>query len=99
VTGAGGFALDGGAPWLLPSGDALSAAQVTFTPDGGSCGTTIVLAAGPRRIAISVDWLTGRVVSGELREQRNSLTMRYLYVTRPPWHPLLRRVKTVFLGF
>jgi general secretion pathway protein H len=68
-TGEAGFAVDGGAPRLLPSGEALSVARVIFTPEGGSSGTTIVLAAGPRRIAISVNWLTGRVVSRELAVQ------------------------------
>jgi general secretion pathway protein H len=68
-TGEAGFAVDGAAPRLLPSGEALSPARVIFMPDGGSSGTTIVLAAGPRRIAISVNWLTGRVVSRELAVQ------------------------------
>jgi general secretion pathway protein H len=69
VTGADGFAVDGGTPWGLPPGEALSASQVIFTPDGGSSGTTIVLAAGPRRIGVSVNWLTGRVLSRELSRQ------------------------------
>jgi general secretion pathway protein H len=69
VTGETGFAVDGGAPRTLASGEALSASQVIFTPDGGSSGTTIELAAGPRRIAISVNWLTGRVVARELASQ------------------------------
>ena len=69
ITSGGGFALDGDAPSLLPSGEALSAGEMLFMPDGGSSGATIVLAAGSRRIAISVNWLTGRVVSRELGEQ------------------------------
>jgi general secretion pathway protein H len=69
VTTENAFAVDGGAPWVLPSGEALSAAQVVFTPDGGSSGATIVLAAGSRRIAVSVNWLTGRVMARELAEQ------------------------------
>jgi general secretion pathway protein H len=69
VTRADGFAVDGGAPWLLPPGEALSAAQIVFMPDGGSTGTTVLLAAGPRRIAVSVNWLTGRVLSRELGDQ------------------------------
>ncbi|WP_428487839.1 GspH/FimT family pseudopilin [Rhodopila sp.] len=60
------FTLDSGPPWVLPSGEALSASQVIFMPDGGSSGTTIVLAAGPRRIAIAVNWLNGRVLTREL---------------------------------
>jgi general secretion pathway protein H len=66
VTAAGGFAVDGGASWVLPSGEVLSPSRVIFMPDGGSSGATIVLAAGPRRIAISVNWLTGRVLSRDL---------------------------------
>jgi general secretion pathway protein H len=66
VARGGGFAVDGGAPSLLPPGEALSPAEVIFMPDGGSSGATIVLAAGSRRIAISVNWLTGRVLSREL---------------------------------
>jgi general secretion pathway protein H len=69
VTGETGFALDGGAPAVLPAGEALSPSQVTFMPDGGSSGATILLASGPRRIAISVNWLTGRVLSREVTEQ------------------------------
>ena len=66
VTVANGFSVDGGAAWMLPSGEALSTSQVTFAPDGGSTGATIVLAAGPRRIAVTVNWLTGRVRAREL---------------------------------
>jgi general secretion pathway protein H len=66
VTGTGGFAVDGGAPWVLPAGEALSSGRVVFTPDGGSSGATIVLASGQRRVGISVNWLTGRVLSGDL---------------------------------
>jgi general secretion pathway protein H len=69
VTNAGGFAVDGGAPWMLPSGQVLSATQVIFMPDGGSSGSTIVLAAGPRRIVVSVNWLTGRVFAREITGQ------------------------------
>ena len=66
VTAANGFSVDGGAPWLLPSGETLSNTKVVFMPDGGSTGVTILLAAGPRRIATTVNWLTGRVRIGEL---------------------------------
>jgi general secretion pathway protein H len=66
VTNASGFAVDGSAPWMLPAGQVLSTSQVVFTPDGGSSGTTIILAAGPLRITVSVNWLTGRVLSREL---------------------------------
>ena len=66
VTRGNGFVLDGGAVTLLPAGDALTAAAVIFMPDGGASGTTLMLASGPRRIVISVNWLTGRVQSREL---------------------------------
>ena len=61
ITGPGGFSIDGGAAWMLPAGEALSPSEVIFTPDGGSTGATILLAAGARRIAVSVNWLTGRI--------------------------------------
>lgn len=63
ITAAGGFSVDGGAAWVLPPEEALSASQVLFTPDGGSTGGTISLVAGPRRIAIDINWLTGRISS------------------------------------
>lgn len=66
VTAASGFSVDGGAAWTLPSGEALSASRVIFMPDGGSTGGTILLAAGSRRIAVTVNWLTGRVRASEL---------------------------------
>ena len=69
VTAANGFVVDGGPPWLLPSGQTLSASQVIFVPDGGSSGATILLLAGQRRIAVDVNWLTGRVRARELNAQ------------------------------
>jgi hypothetical protein len=36
-----------------------------FTPDGGSTGGSILLRAGQRRIAVEVNWLTGRVRARE----------------------------------
>jgi general secretion pathway protein H len=68
VTAAGGFSVDGGASWKLPPQETLSASQVVFMPDGGSTGGTIMLAAGPRRIAVDVNWLTGRVRSRDVKE-------------------------------
>jgi general secretion pathway protein H len=65
VTGFDGFSVDGGGTWRLPPGEVLSQAQVIFTPDGGSSGATILLTAGGRRIAVDVNWLTGRVASRE----------------------------------
>ncbi|HVB18126.1 MAG TPA: GspH/FimT family pseudopilin [Stellaceae bacterium] len=35
--------------------------DIRFNPDGSSTGGRIVLAYGPRRVAVGVDWLTGRV--------------------------------------
>jgi hypothetical protein len=39
--------------------------------DGGSTGATILLAAGPGRIAVDVNWLTGRVRSPNITEKSN----------------------------
>jgi general secretion pathway protein H len=69
VTAAGGFSVDGGAIWKLSPEATLSASQVVFTPDGGSTGGTIVLDARPRRIAVDVNWLTGRVRSRDIVER------------------------------
>jgi general secretion pathway protein H len=69
ITGSGGFTVDGGAPWRLPPEQALSTSNVVFTPDGGSTGGTILLVAGPRRIAVDVNWLTGRVRYEEISTQ------------------------------
>ena len=66
ITYPGGFSLDGGTRRTLPSGQALSSSQVVFSPDGGCSGTTILLAAGTRRIAVSTNWLTGRIASREV---------------------------------
>jgi general secretion pathway protein H len=66
VTAAGAFSVDGAAAWVLPSEEALSPSQVVFLPDGGSTGGTILLSVGQRRIAVDVNWLTGRVLSREL---------------------------------
>lgn len=69
VTAANGFSVDGGAVQILPSGETLSPSQVIFTPDGGSTGSTILLTAGQRRIGVTVNWLTGRVLSRELNTE------------------------------
>jgi general secretion pathway protein H len=61
ITASGGFSVDGGAAWALPPEQALTPSRMVFTPDGGSTGGTILLAAGQRRIAVDVNWLTGRV--------------------------------------
>jgi general secretion pathway protein H len=69
VTAPGGFSVDGGAAWLLPPDEVLSASRVIFAPDGGSSGATILLAAGARRIAVNVNWLTGQVRAREMEAQ------------------------------
>jgi general secretion pathway protein H len=68
VTAAEGFSVDGGAAWKLPPEETLSVSQVVFMPDGGSTGGTILLAAGPRRVAVDVNWLTGRVRSRDVAQ-------------------------------
>jgi general secretion pathway protein H len=65
VTVANGFAVDGRSTWVLPPDEALSTSKVVFMPNGGSTGGTILLASGQRRIAVDVNWLTGRVRSVE----------------------------------
>jgi general secretion pathway protein H len=41
--------------------------DIRFNPDGSSTGGRISLAEGPRRIAVGVDWLTGRVTVADVR--------------------------------
>jgi general secretion pathway protein H len=65
VTATGGFSIDGGTLWAVPPNETLSASQVVFLPDGGSTGGTVLLVAGPRRIVVEVNWLTGRVRARE----------------------------------
>jgi general secretion pathway protein H len=69
VTANGGFSVDGATPWAVPTDETLSASQVVFMPDGGSTGGTVLLVAGPRRIVVEVNWLTGRVRSRETDSQ------------------------------
>ena len=66
ITAAAGFSVDGGAPRVLPPNEIISDSRVVFMPDGGSSGATIILASRSRKIAVTVNWLTGRVRSGEL---------------------------------
>lgn len=40
---------------------------IRFHPDGSSTGGRIVLADGTRRVAVGVDWLTGRVSVADVR--------------------------------
>jgi general secretion pathway protein H len=58
---SGAYRLDGDTPTALPGGIALAGDRVIrFTPDGESSGARVVLRDGERRMAIGVDWLTGR---------------------------------------
>ena len=41
--------------------------DIRFNPDGSSTGGRIALADGVRRVAVGVDWLTGRVSVADLR--------------------------------
>ena len=41
--------------------------DIRFNPDGSSTGGRIVLAEGERRVAVGVDWLTGRVTVADVR--------------------------------
>lgn len=53
---------------VLPRGIALAApAAIAFAPDGGATGGALVLQHGRRRMAVEVDWLTGRVRLAEAR--------------------------------
>jgi len=68
MTQARGRAIATGAPVSvrLPPEPAWMAVTVTppaivFEPDGSSTGGTVVLAEAGRAIAVSADWLTGRV--------------------------------------
>ncbi len=40
--------------------------DIRFNPDGSSTGGRIMLADGSRRVAIGVDWLTGRVTVADV---------------------------------
>jgi general secretion pathway protein H len=41
--------------------------DIRFNPDGSSTGGRISLAEGGRRVAVGVDWLTGKVTVAEVR--------------------------------
>ncbi len=43
------------------------AGDIRFNPDGSSTGGRILLASGQRKIAVGVDWLTGRVSVADAR--------------------------------
>jgi general secretion pathway protein H len=73
------YRVGGGLPQSLPAtlsiglltvdGEKRSAAlgNIRFNPDGSSTGGRITLADGSRRVAIGVDWLTGRVTVADVR--------------------------------
>ncbi len=42
-------------------------ADIRFNPDGSSTGGRVTLADGRRRVAVGVDWLTGRVSVADVR--------------------------------
>jgi general secretion pathway protein H len=50
-----------GERWSATLGD------IRFNPDGSSSGGRIILADGQRRVAVGVDWLTGRVTIADVR--------------------------------
>jgi general secretion pathway protein H len=54
---------------LTVNGEQRSAAlgDISFNPDGSSTGGRITLADGTRRVAVGVDWLTGRVTVADVR--------------------------------
>lgn len=41
---------------------------IRFHPDGSSTGGRIVLVGGARRVAVGVEWLTGRVAVADVRQ-------------------------------
>ena len=71
------YRIDNAAPRQLPVGmdmelltvagerHAPTVGGIRFHPDGSSSGGRIVLAEGSRRMAVGVDWLTGRVAIGD----------------------------------
>lgn len=58
--------LVGAAPEADKVTDDAAVDDVRFEPDGSSSGATITLAQGSHRLAIEVDWLTGRVAVAPL---------------------------------
>ncbi len=44
-----------------------SARLIRFAPDGSSSGGDVLLGNGPRRLEVSVEWLTGKVSVGDAR--------------------------------
>ncbi len=54
---------------LTVNGEKVSATagDIRFNPDGSSTGGRITLADGSQRVAVGVDWLTGRVTVADVR--------------------------------
>lgn len=54
---------------LTVNGEKLNATagDIRFNPDGSSTGGRITLADGSQRMAVGVDWLTGRVTVADVR--------------------------------
>ncbi len=48
-------------------GRGASVGDIRFNPDGSSTGGRIAIADGKRRVAVGVDWLTGRVSVADVR--------------------------------
>ena len=75
---AGRYRIGNTAPRPLPAGitfelltiagerQTATVGGIRFQPDGSSSGGRIVLAQGARRVAIGVDWLTGRVAVADV---------------------------------
>ena len=73
------YRIDEGAPRPLPADLAIElltiagerqsglAGAIRFNPDGSSTGGRISLGDGQRRLAVGVDWLTGRVGVADVR--------------------------------
>ena len=62
INGADGLVQIGNKPPQRMGAQMISPARpIVFAPDGTSNGGQIVVAAGPLRRLVSVDWLTGRV--------------------------------------
>jgi general secretion pathway protein H len=73
------YSIGKGAPRALPPalaiemltirGERLSpdVAAIRFNPDGSSTGGRITIAEAKRRVAVGVDWLTGRITTADVR--------------------------------
>ena len=62
IDGAAGTVRIGNGP-VRPTGAVLGppARPIVFAPDGSSAGASVLVASGPIRKRVNVDWLTGRV--------------------------------------